>query len=228
MTWALADAGAIAAIFDWDGVIIDSRDQHARAWHALGERLGQPLPSDFIERTFGLRNEAIIPSCTTWAREGETARIAELGERKEEIYRELIRREGIAALPGARELVAALRAAGVPCAVGTSTPRANVDAILALIGLQGAFAAIVAAEDVQRGKPDPEVFLRCARSLRRAPARCAVFEDAHVGIAAARAGGMKAVAVATTHPAASFRDADLVVPDLAAVDVGAVWALFGG
>ena len=73
------------------------------------------------------------------------------------------------------------------------------------------FQAIVTAEDVTEGKPHPEVFLTAARKLGLPPGRCVVFEDAHVGIAAARAGGMKVVAVATTHPLDELGEADLAV-----------------
>ncbi len=104
-----------------------------------------------------------------------------------------------------------LRDAGVPCAVGSSTHRANIDLSLGLIGLTEFFRAIITAEDVSHGKPDPEVFLKGANALGKDPSRCVVFEDALVGIAAARAGGMKVVAVATTHPAAELHEADTVV-----------------
>jgi beta-phosphoglucomutase-like phosphatase (HAD superfamily) len=99
----------------------------------------------------------------------------------------------------------------VPCAVASSTQRANIEAVLDRIGLRQAFAAIVSAEDVVQGKPNPEVFRKAAGRLQMTPERCVVFEDAHVGIEAGHAAGMKVVAVATTHDPGELRAADLVV-----------------
>jgi beta-phosphoglucomutase-like phosphatase (HAD superfamily) len=118
--------------------------------------------------------------------------------------------------------------AGVPCAIGSSTHRANIDTILRLTGLGGFFAAIVSAEDVKAGKPDPEVFLLGAQQIERAAGRCIVFEDALAGLQAARAGGMKAVAVATTHPAAGLeRWADRAVVRLDELNIADLRAIVG-
>ncbi len=215
----------LGALFDWDGVVIDSHDQHERAWQEMANELGQPLPDGFFKVTFGLRNEEIIPQHTTWADENDTARIAELGARKEEMYRELIRRDGIEPLPGVRELLDDLCAAGVPCAVGSSSPLANIEAVLEIIDLRDRFAAIVAAEDVTRGKPAPDVFLEGARRIAREPAHCVVLEDAHAGIEAGRNAGMRVIGVATTHAIDSLSAADLAVPDLTHVDATTVMKL---
>jgi beta-phosphoglucomutase-like phosphatase (HAD superfamily) len=86
--------------------------------------------------------------------------------------------------------------------------------VLDRIGLKQAFTEIISAEDVKHGKPNPEVFLKAAERLGLATERCVVFEDAHVGIEAAHAAGMRVVAVATTHPPEELRAADLVVRQL--------------
>jgi beta-phosphoglucomutase-like phosphatase (HAD superfamily) len=86
------------------------------------------------------------------------------------------------------------------------------------MGLKPYFAAIVSSEDVTRGKPDPEVFLTAARKINRDPARCVVFEDAHVGIEAAHAGGMRVVAVTTTHRPEELARADRVVSRMDELD----------
>ena len=91
--------------------------------------------------------------------------------------------------------------------IGRSTPRANLDCALELLGLGSAFRDLVAAEDVERGKPHPEPFLKAAQKIGMPPDRCVVIEDAHVGIAAAKAGGMAVLAVATTHAAGSLTGA---------------------
>lgn len=215
-----------AAIFDWDGVIIDSHDQHAESWEMLAAEQGSELPVDFFKKSFGMRNQSIFPMFfSSWVDPGDSARIAELADRKEALYRELVRRDGIAPLPGVVELLASLATAGIPCSVGSSTPRANIDAIMEVIGLGHRFGAITAAEDVTEGKPDPQVFLKAAAKVGASPAQSVVFEDAHVGIAAGLAAGMKVIAVATTHPIDSLTGAHLAVESLEEVDADTLRAL---
>jgi beta-phosphoglucomutase family hydrolase len=198
-----------AAIFDWDGVIIDSSRHHEEAWEILAAETGRSLPPGFFLRSFGMKNEKVIAELLGW-RVG-AAEVSRLSLRKEALYRQQLEADGASALPGVLAWLDQLRAASVPCALGSSTHLANIRCVSARIGVEDRFVAIVSGEDVTRGKPDPEVFLLAARRLGRPPGRCVVFEDAHVGIEAARAAGMKVVAVASTHPAASLRDADRVV-----------------
>lgn len=217
-----------AAIFDWDGVIIDSHDQHAGSWEMLAAEQGSELPADFFKSSFGMRNESIFPMFfRSWVDPEDTRRIAQLADRKEELYRELVRRDGIAPLPGVVALLESLARAGIPCSVGSSTPRANIDAIMELIGLGDHFQAITAAEDVTAGKPDPQVFLLAAAKVGASPAESVVFEDAHVGIAAGLAAGMKVIAVATTHPIESLGEAHLAVESLEGVDAATLGELLG-
>jgi beta-phosphoglucomutase-like phosphatase (HAD superfamily) len=116
----------------------------------------------------------------------------------------------------------------VACAIASSTPRRNIECVIDELQLRSFFAATVAAEDVTHGKPDPEVFLLAAKRLAVRPERCVVFEDAHVGLEAARAAGMKVVGVATTHPAQTLTDADLVTVRLDAVPFEKLDAWFRG
>lgn len=203
---ALAPFGAI---FDWDGVVIDSGRLHARSWQLLADELGRTLTPDSFIRGFGMKSDRIVEEIHGWAK--ERSEIARLANRKEALYRELVADGQIAPLPGVVEWLHRLNEAAVPCAVASSTARQNIDAVLRRIGLEEAFREIISAQDVVHGKPDPEVFLKAADRLGIAPARSVVFEDAHVGIEAAHAAGMKVVAVATTHPREELLAADLVV-----------------
>ena len=213
-----------AAIFDWDGVIIDSSRQHEQSWEQLAREEQRPLPPNFFKRSFGMKNERIIPELLGWT--NDPARVNILSDRKEEIYRGLIRRDGTAPLPGVVAWLTALRAAAIPCAIGSSTPRENIECVIDALKLRGFFRAIVAGQDVTHGKPHPEVFLLAAQRLGVPPTRCVVFEDAHVGLEAARAGGMKVVGVATTHPAESLSDADRVVHRMDELTVAEISAWF--
>jgi beta-phosphoglucomutase family hydrolase len=209
-----------AVLFDFDGVVIDSHEAHGRSWFALAAELGHELAQETFHATFGQRNESILP-LLGWAKEDDKPRIQLLGDRKESLYREILKAEGIEPLPGVAGLLRDLKANGIPCAIGTSTPRLNVECVLELTGLAGYFNDIAASEDVSRGKPDPEVFLKAAAKLGTDPACCVVIEDAQVGIRAARAGGMKSIAVTTTHPAESLapENPDRIVASLEEIDV---------
>jgi len=218
-----------AAIFDWDGVIIDSHDQHAESWTLLADEQGSALPQDFFKKSFGMRNQSIFPLFfSSWVDADDHARIAELADRKEKLYRELVHRDGIEPLPGVVALLESLAAAGIPCSVGSSTPRANIDAIMEEIGLGEFFQAITAAEDVTEGKPNPQVFLKAAERVSATPQESVVFEDAHVGIEAGLAAGMKVIAVATTHPVETLGDAHLSVESLEGVSADTVVELLAG
>ena len=214
------------ALFDWDGVVIDSSSHHEASWERLALEVGRALPADHFVKGFGRKNEFIIPKLLGWTH--DPAEIRRLSLRKEALYREVVAERGLTALPGVRTWLERLRDAGVPCAIGSSTHRANIDLSLGLIGLAEFFTAIVTAEDVSTGKPDPEVFLTAAARIARPPERCVVFEDAHVGIAAARAGGMRVVAVATTHPTHELTAADLAVLRLDEMQPATLAAWFAG
>ena len=207
-----------AVIFDWDGVVIDSSEQHERSWELLAAETRRTLPAGHFKAGFGKKNQEIIPGILRWT--DDPAEVARLGDRKEVLYRELVRSGGVRVLPGARELLVALRDEGIPRSVGSSTPRSNLEAIFAATGLGELFDAVVCGDDVSRGKPAPDVFLLAAERLGIPAADCLVIEDAHVGLAAARAAGMKVLAVATTHPLAELGAADAAVESLAGVDPG--------
>jgi HAD superfamily hydrolase (TIGR01509 family) len=199
----------VGAIFDWDGVLIDSSAHHEASWERLAKERGLPLPEGHFKRGFGMKNEVVIPKVLQWGDQPEL--VQELSLRKEALYREIILERGISTLPGAREWLEQLRENGIPCVVGSSTHRLNIEVTLQVLGLKDFFVSIVSAEDVSHGKPDPEVFLVAASRIDRPPAQCVVFEDALVGIEAAHRGGMKVIAVASTNPFEALKDADIVV-----------------
>jgi len=215
------------ALFDWDGVIVDSSAAHKQSWEDLAREEGFPLEKDHFAKSFGRTNAVIIPDVYRWTT--DPAEITRLGLRKEDMYRAIISRWSAQklALPGAIDLLRALNEAGIPCAVGSSTARENIMLIVDKLGIADCFSAMITAENVSRGKPDPEVFLKGAAALGFAPCNCVVFEDAVYGVDAARAGGMKAVAVLTSHPKDSFIGrADLIIDRLSELTIPALRALF--
>jgi HAD superfamily hydrolase (TIGR01509 family) len=209
------------AIFDWDGVIINSTRHHERSWELLARETGRILPEGHFVKGFGRKNDFIIPELLGWTH--DPVEISRLSLRKEVLYREVVRELGITALPGVESWLRALRNEGIACVIGSSTHRENIVVTLDVLGLKEFFPVIVSAEDVTHGKPDPEVFLTAAARIGVEPARGVVFEDALVGIAAARAAAMRVVAVATTEPQEKLAHADFVVDRLDELTVAEVW-----
>ncbi|CAB4243763.1 Glycoprotease [Methylacidimicrobium sp. AP8] len=201
-----------AAIFDWDGVLVNSAAAHLESWRRLAREEGKPLPPDFFLPSFGKKNDWVIPHLLHWTE--DPAEIRRISERKEELYRAIVAERGIDLYPGGMALCASLAERSVPMAIASSTARANIELTLHQANLRHRFRTVISAEDVHRGKPDPEVFLLAARRLGFPPERCVVFEDAPVGVEAAKRAGMRAVAVTTTNPAEALQLADRTLPDL--------------
>ncbi|MGC8837964.1 MAG: HAD family hydrolase [Anaerolineae bacterium] len=208
----MGDGGELwAVIWDMDGVLVDSGEAHYAAWARLFQEEGVPYTREQFLQSFGQRNDRILR--TLLGPDLPEERLRELDARKEAYYRALIPSR-VRLLPGAWELLCALREAGARQAVGSSGPRANVEATVDALGLSSFFGALVAAEDVREGKPSPEVFLVAAERLGVPPARCVVLEDAAVGVQAALAAGMHCVALTTTRPAHELAAAHRVVASL--------------
>lgn len=221
------NSNAIGALFDWDGVIIDSHNQHEKSWSKLAEEENEVLPDNFFKMTFGMRNENIIPNFFgNWIDVTNQEEVTRLADRKEEIYREIIISDGIEPLPGVRDLLQSLRSEEIACSIASSTPIANIETVMGMIGLSDYFDAITAAEDVSNGKPNPEVFLKAAEKIKVDPKNCVVFEDAHVGIEAGLAANMQVIAVATTHPVESLGNAHMVTENLESIDAEKIMELF--
>jgi len=206
------------ALFDWDGVVIDSGRHHEESWERLAAETGLHLPEDHFKKGFGMKNEVIIPILLNWAHDPEEVRSLSL--RKEALYREVVREWGIEPLPGVVDLLTSLREAKIPAVIGSSTHRENIETSLERLGLRDAFSDIVTAEDVSHGKPDPEVFLIAAQRAGAPASECVVFEDALVGIEAAHRAGAKVVAVATTNTIDLLSHANLAVHRLTDISLG--------
>lgn len=221
------NSNAIGALFDWDGVIIDSHNQHEKSWSKLAEEENEVLPDNFFKMTFGMRNENIIPNFFgNWIDVTNQEEVTRLADRKEEIYREIIISDGIEPLPGVRDLLQSLKSEEIACSIASSTPIANIETVMGMIELSDYFDSITASEDVSNGKPNPEVFLKAAEKIKVDPKHCVVFEDAHVGIEAGLAANMQIIAVATTHPVESLGNAHMVTENLESIDAEKIMELF--
>jgi beta-phosphoglucomutase len=224
----MAQMPPAGAIWDVDGTLVDTAELHYAAWVQLAGQLGLPFSRADFEATFGRRNPEILRQL--FRRDYSDQEVAALGERKEVLYREAAQR-GVDLLPGVQSLLEDLHNAGIRQAIGSSAPRRNVDLILRLTRTERFFDAVVSMEDTQRGKPDPQVFLLAAERLGIAPHRCVVLEDAVAGALAAKAGGMKCIAVTFVGHHGPEKmlaaGADLVVPTLTEVSAQTVVQMLG-
>ncbi len=228
-----------AVIFDFDGVITDSEILHFRAFNAVLTQYGLQLTKpEYYKKYLGMSDadcfRALIAegrlrvppervAGVSPAERGQDARdtamIKDLGQQKTRVFEKLARTEG-RIIEGVREFLDTLSAAKVPTAICSGALRAEIELILEEAGLRDYFDVIVSAEEVKRGKPDPEGFLLALEKLKEiwpepiAPEYCIVIEDSHWGLKAAQAAGMRTVAVTNTYEAAQLKQADRVVARL--------------
>jgi beta-phosphoglucomutase len=219
-----------AAVFDFDGVIVDSEPLHYEALRDALAPEGVEITQDEYVRTYLAYDDrgAIRLALESHVGRADPERVDRVEARKIGLFAE--RLHAVPVFEGARELVLAL-AAEMPLAIASGARHDEIEAILASLGLSGAFHAIVGAEDAARTKPDPAPYLEAARRLApRAPglepSQCLAFEDSMAGIAAALGAGMKVVGVAHSYPAEKLRAAHRVVDSLAGLDAGSLRGLF--
>ncbi len=202
-----------ALIFDMDGLLVDSEPFAEAAMRSFLRRYGHDLTMEVSERLLGRR----VPEAIAFVsgHYGLVDDVAELNQ----IYNELrlaAIRGNLRPLPGAAELIAFGREAGLRLALATSNMREHVDLSLTETALAGLFDAEATGDEVARGKPEPDIFLLAAERLGVDPAGCVVLEDSPAGIAAAKAAGMSALWVPQLKPGVSSPStaADATLPDL--------------
>lgn len=179
-------------IFDMDGVLVDSYAAHFITWRDSCRRHGRDCSEAEFLVGFGRTSREFIRD--TWVNPPDDDWIAAFDAEKEQRYRDHIA-HSFPAMPGARELILALHAAGIPMAIGSSGPPANVQDIVRHLQVEQQISVRISGADVERGKPHPDVFLKAAAGIGIPPARCVVLEDAPVGVQAALAAGMKCLGV---------------------------------
>jgi beta-phosphoglucomutase len=203
---------SMGVIFDLDGVVVDTGEFHKQAWFDLARKEGFEISEEFFLNIFGMQNYQILPILAGRDVSGEM--LKELSEWKESRYRDLIKGK-VKLMDGVLSLVADLKKHGFLLAVGTSTPRVNLDFILENLQVDGYFDACVAGEDAAKGKPAPDTFLRAAAKLGLSPRCCVVVEDAIAGVEAGKSAGMAVVAVTSTRKRGQLQRADVIVDSLA-------------
>jgi beta-phosphoglucomutase len=204
-----------AVIFDLDGVLVWSAPMHWRAFEKTFASVGRSFPfEEYMSFAIGAPREQVILQVLGELPEPEMRRLMDA---KETHVKEYLRDEGIEAIPGALDFVAAVRARSLKTAVASAsrTPELMLEAV----GAVPLFDVIVGRAKVARSKPHPDVYLLAAESLRVPPCDCIVIEDSSIGVEAARAAGMRVLALTTTEKASNLSKATAVFSSFSEVDL---------
>jgi len=215
-----------ALIFDFDGVIVDSEPIHFEGFRQGLQTVGVALTREaYYTKYLGYDDhDCFSAAASDQGIRLDEPRLARLIEAKTRIVQRMLG-ESARALPGAVELIRAAHRAGVPLAICSGALRAEIELASRAVGVLDCFDTVVPAEDVAKGKPDPEGYLLARRRLAEAtgraiaPERCVVVEDSPWGIQAAHAAGMKCLAVASSYPADALNQAECVVASLSDTDL---------
>lgn len=214
-----------AIIFDMDGVLVDSNPYHKIALNQFCAKYGYHLTEE------GLRNKIYGRTNKEWITNLfgvlPPEQLAQYGEEKEALYRELFDKD-IQPVSGLIDFLRLLDKHSIPRAIGTSAPRSNVDFTLLKTGIQNFFSIILDESHVTNGKPSPEIYLNVAKKLGLRPQRCVVFEDSLSGVISAKRAGTKVVGITTTHTAQELSETDFIINDFKNLDPIALFdKLFG-
>jgi HAD superfamily hydrolase (TIGR01509 family) len=187
-----------ALIFDMDGTLVDNMHYHQAAWIGFLEKHGVFItPEEFNRKNHGIISE-IVPRF--FDRSLQETEIATLGAEKEGFYRELYAPH-LKPVEGLLSFLEKLRSQGIKIGLATAADRPNIDFTIDGLQIRKYFTAITGGEEVNYGKPDPEVYLLTARKLELDPVHCLVVEDSETGIKSGLAAGMQVMAITTTHRA---------------------------
>lgn len=206
----MKDDSTFALIWDMDGTIVDTREAHWLAWRQTLAAENFDLVREVFLKTFGQKNDTILRSLL--GSDLSDSEVVRIGDAKERKFRDILKQEGVKVLPGSMGLIDKAFALGRPQAIVSSAPRMNITTILEVLRQGDTFSALVCAEDVSHGKPDPEGCMTASRKLGISPSSCLVLEDAPAGLEAARRAGMACVGVLSTHE--QLCNADRIVHSL--------------
>lgn len=222
-------------IFDCDGVLLDSEPLHFAALKKTLGTDGETLTEElYKERLLALDDKGSIQKFyQDRGRELTPEELSELAQKKTQIFQELVQSEGLLPFPAVPELIMAM-SQRYPLAIASGSRRHELETLLEAAGIRRYFEVIISTDDVEKGKPHPESYLKALEGLNTngkrnspiKPEEVVVIEDSREGIASAHAAGMKCIAVSTSYPAFELSIADLVVPSMASLKMSQVEDLF--
>ena len=196
-----------AVLWDMDGVLVDTEETHYITWKMVFKKLGRGLSPIEFKNTFGMNNKTLMQ--TFFNSELSESDKEKISEEKEVLFRENIK-GNVKLLPGVDTWINYFYENQIPQAVASSAPVANIEAIIREFPRPERFQTMVSAEKLP-GKPNPAVFLKAAGELNAIPAQSLVFEDSMAGVKAAKAAGMKCIAITSTNPSEKLYEADIII-----------------
>lgn len=206
----------IGLIFDMDGVIVDNHQYHFLSWQKLAAKYGISITEEFYREKMNGRTLMGLMQ-VVFKKDMDPTEARKIGLEKEQMYRELYGRH-LAPTKGLIPFLDEARSKGIPMAVGTSAPQENVEFTLDGLKIRHYFDAVFDDRSVTKGKPDPEIYLKCASGIHLDNHKCVVFEDAVSGIEAGKNAGSKVIALATSHSRQEL-DADLIIDDFVGLNI---------
>ncbi len=200
-----------AAIFDLDGTLIDNNSYHLQTWKKYLEHVGRDISEEEYNANInGRTNKNALEYI--YQRKMTDEEAAPLALEKEAMYRELYQ-PFIEPVPGLMDLLEQLAERSIPMAIATSGIEVNIEFMFSNIPIKPYFKEVINSSHIKKGKPDPEIYFKTAEKLNIDPSSCLVFEDAVVGVEAAKGAGMHVIAITTTHTAEELQQADLLIND---------------
>ena len=199
-----------AVLWDMDGVLVDTGEFHFQSWKETFEELDVPFDREDFRKTFGMNNAGILE--WMFGRKPDPEEVAQISDKKESLFRELVKGKA-EPLPGVLDWLKQFQAWEIKQAITSSAPPENIEVLVAELKIEDFFDAIVSGFDLP-GKPNPDVFLKAANTLRVRPENCVVVEDAIAGVEGAKRAGMKCISVTTTNPASKLAKADYIFENL--------------
>lgn len=213
---------SIGAIFDMDGVIVHSNPAHEQTIKEFCKKHNKDVSDKFLrERVFGRTNKEWIPELFGDISDDQ---INEYANEKEAMFRERFDPSS-AIIKGIGPFLKQMEEREIPCVLATSAPGENADYILDVLKIRSHFGTILDSSDVDKGKPEPEVYLKAAKALNLPPSQCLVFEDSLAGVEAGVRAGTNVIGIRSTHTAAELNNCLATFDDFKNIDPDKLFAL---
>ncbi|CAN5359033.1 HAD family hydrolase [soil metagenome] len=205
-----------AMIFDMDGTVINSNKKDFEAWNKIMEE--QNVNIDYQEYTqlLGAKSSEIFKKYVDLSEE----EIETLIENREKAFKKIVEEDGLEAMPNIENVLKQISEMGIPIALATGAQREKLDYMMDIVKVKDYFDFIITADDVEKGKPDPEIFLKAVKKLKVKPEEVIVWEDSNLGVQAAKNGNFKCIAITTTNgDKEGLEEADLIIDSFENINV---------
>lgn len=205
-----------AMIFDMDGTVINSNKRDFEAWNKIMQEHDVVLDYKEYTELLGAKSSEIVKKYVDLSED----EIESLIENREKIFKKIVEEKGLEPMPHIKALLKQIKNLGIPIALATGAQREKLDYMMEIVDLKEYFDPIITADDVEKGKPDPEIFLKAVEKLKVKPEEVIVWEDANLGVQAAKNGNFKCIAITTTNGnKEGLEEADLIIDSFEDINI---------